>query len=208
VAVTDTGSGMAPEIMASAFDPFFTTKPSGKGTGLGLSQVYGFARQSGGDIVLRSEAGRGTQVTLYLPRSREPLTAPAPGEVAADSSGNGEVILVVEDNPEVKAVAVSLLEQLNYRTCAVDSARAALDTLAAGMPIDLVFTDVMLLGDLDGLALARIVAERHPRMPVLLTSGYAKALTGRHGMPILRKPYQLAALGEAIRENLRAPRVP
>jgi len=113
---------------------------------------------------------------------------------------------VVEDNPHVRAVAVALLEQLNYRTCAVEGAREALAVLDAGEPIDLVFTDVMLPGDVDGLALARAVQEKFPNIPVLLTSGYAKALAGRHGLPILRKPYQISALSEAIRGGLDGAR--
>lgn len=126
----------------------------------------------------------------------------AENEAANQSAGRGEVILVVEDNPEVKLVAVALLEQLNYRTVAVDNAKSALNLLATGMPIDLVFTDVMLPGDIDGVALAQAISNKHPCVPVLLTSGYAKALAGRHGLPILRKPYQLSALAEAIRSTL------
>ena len=113
---------------------------------------------------------------------------------------------MVEDNPDVRTVAVALLEQLNYRTYAVEGARDALAVLDAGEPIDLVFTDVMLPGDVDGLALARAVREKFPNLPVLLTSGYAKALAGRHGLPILRKPYQISALSEAIRGGLDGAR--
>ncbi len=117
-------------------------------------------------------------------------------------AGSGETILVVEDNPDVKSVAVTLLEQLNYRAVAVDDAKSALNMLASGSPVDLVFTDVMLPGDVDGVMLAQTIGKRYPHVPILLTSGYAKALTGRHGLPILRKPYQLAALAEAIRRTL------
>lgn len=141
-------------------------------------------------------------MTIYLPRSHSPVAVVAPSEPARQSNGRGEIILVVEDNPDVKSVAVTLLEQLNYRTVAVDNAKAALNVIATGTPIDLVFTDVMLPGDLDGVALAQAVAKRHPRIPVLLTSGYAKALASRHGLPILRKPYQLSALAEAVRSTL------
>jgi PAS domain S-box-containing protein len=200
--VSDTGTGIPADMLAKVFDPFFTTKPAGKGTGLGLSQVYGFARQSGGDVSVRSAPGRGTAVTIHLPRSHDAVTEVAPSEPAAHSPGHGETILVVEDNPEVKDVAVALLEQLNYRTRAVDTARAALDLLNAGTPVDLVFSDVMLPGDFDGLALARTLRERHPHIPVLLTSGYARALVGRHGLQILRKPYRISALGEAVRDAL------
>ena len=200
--VADAGTGIPPELLTRIFEPFFTTKTAGKGTGLGLSQAYGFAHQSGGTIAVTSKLGEGTQVTIYLPRSHAPVAIAAPAEAASQSAGRGETILVVEDNPEVKSVAVTLLEQLNYRTVAVDNAKSALNLLATGTPIDLVFTDVMLPGDLDGVALAQAISKKHPRVPVLLTSGYAKALAGRHGLPILRKPYQLSALAEAIRFTL------
>ncbi|HET7804956.1 MAG TPA: PAS domain S-box protein [Pseudolabrys sp.] len=202
LAVSDTGTGIPPELLTRIFEPFFTTKTAGKGTGLGLSQAYGFARQSGGTITVASKLGQGTQVTIYLPRSHAPVAVVAPTEAANQSAGRGETILVVEDNPEVKSVAVTLLEQLNYRTVAVDNAKSALNLLATGTPVDLVFTDVMLPGDLDGMALAQAIGKKHPRVAVLLTSGYAKVLAGRHGLPILRKPYQVSALAQAIRATL------
>jgi len=200
--VSDTGTGIPPELLTRIFEPFFTTKTAGKGTGLGLSQAYGFARQSGGTIAVSSKLGQGTQVTIYLPRSHAPIAVVVSAEATTQSAGRGQTILVVEDNPDVKSVAVTLLEQLNYRTVAVDNAKSALNVLATGTPIDLVFTDVMLPGDLDGVALAQAISKKHPRVPVLLTSGYAKALAARHGLPILRKPYQLSALAEAIHSTL------
>jgi len=200
--VSDNGAGIPEQILPKIFEPFFTTKGPGKGTGLGLSQAYGFAQQSGGSIAVRSKVGQGTHVTLYLRRSHASVSVVAGSEPATESPGRGETILVVEDNPEVKAVAVTLLEQLNYRTIAVENAKAAIDFLATGAPVDLVFTDVMLPGDLDGLALAQAISKQHPQLPVLLTSGYAKALTARHDLPILRKPYQIAALAEAVRTTL------
>jgi CheY-like chemotaxis protein len=200
--VSDTGTGIPPELLTRIFEPFFTTKTAGKGTGLGLSQAYGFAHQSGGTIAVSSKLGQGTQVTIYLPRSHAPIAVVVSAEATTQSAGRGQTILVVEDNPDVKSVAVTLLEQLNYRTVAVDNAKSALNLLATGTPIDLVFTDVMLPGDLDGVALAQAISKKHPRVPVLLTSGYAKALAARHGLPILRKPYQLSALAEAIHSTL------
>jgi PAS domain S-box-containing protein len=200
--VSDAGIGIPPELLTKIFEPFFTTKSAGKGTGLGLSQAYGFAHQSGGAIAVRSKVGQGTHVTIYLPRSRAPVAVIVPNETTGQSNGRGETILVVEDNPEVKSVAVTLLEQLNYRALAVENAKSALNVLATGTPIDLVFTDVMLPGELDGVALAQAITKRYPSIPVLLTSGYAKAMAGRHGLPILRKPYQLAALAEAVRSTL------
>jgi len=200
--VSDSGSGIPEEILPKIFEPFFTTKGPGKGTGLGLSQAYGFAQQSGGSIAVRSKVGQGTQVTLYLRRSHASVSVVGANEPLTELPGRGETILVVEDNPEVKAVAVTLLEQLNYRTIAVENAKAAIDFLNTGAPVDLVFTDVMLPGDVDGLALAQTISKQRPHLPVLLTSGYAKALTARHNLPILRKPYQIAALAEAVRTTL------
>ena len=130
--VSDTGTGIAPENLPKIFEPFFTTKSAGKGTGLGLSQTYGFAQQSGGAIAVHSKLGHGTQVTFYLPRSHQPVAAVVANEPASQSPGRGEKILVVEDNPDVRAVAVTLLEQLNYRTVAVDNAKAALNLLGNG----------------------------------------------------------------------------
>ncbi len=147
--VSDTGTGIPPEVIGKVFEPFFTTKSAEKGTGLGMSQAYGFARQSGGAIKVASELGRGTQVTIYLPRSKEPLNTVVMPERSDAAPGRGECVLVVEDNPDVQAVATAMLQQLDYRTHAVETAAAALDTLNSGKRIDLVFTDVMLQGDTD-----------------------------------------------------------
>ncbi len=202
--VTDNGVGIPADALPKLFEPFFTTKAAGKGTGLGLSQVYGFSRQSGGATVVESEVGAGTRVTLYLPRSQAPI-APKPAEPSGQIHGQGERILVVEDNPDVRAVTVDFLEQLNYRVQAIDSARAALNFLRADAAIDLVLTDVILPGGMDGIGLAEQIRKRYPAMPVVLTSGYSKALAApSQGLPILRKPYQIAALGEIIRTNLDA----
>jgi CheY-like chemotaxis protein len=202
LSVADTGTGIAPEILGKIFEPFFTTKGPTKGTGLGLSQAYGFARQSGGLLSVASEVGRGTIVTMYLPRSHVPVAPPVPQPSTAGHKGHGETLLVVEDNSDVQAVAITLLEQLNYRTVAVDSARGALDLLASGKTFDLLFTDVMLPGELDGVQLAEAVRRDYPNLPVLLTSGYARALNRQHGFQILRKPYQMSALAEATRAAL------
>jgi PAS domain S-box-containing protein len=202
LSVCDSGMGIPSNLLTRIFEPFFTTKSPDKGTGLGLSQAYGFAQQSGGTISVRSKVGQGTKVTLYLPRSHDEVSSVVANESGGQSPGRGETILVVEDNPDVKAVAITLLEQLNYRTIAVDNARAALNFLSNGTPVDLVFSDVMLPGDLDGVALAEEINKKYPKVPVLLTSGYAKALTKRHGLPILRKPYQIAALANVVRSTL------
>ena len=184
------------------FEPFFTTKAAEKGTGLGLSQVYGFARRSGGTVAIASGVGRGSTVTLYLPRSHGKIERPATDDADQRLAAGEETILVVEDNEEVRAVAVSLLEQLGYRTVAVESASPALARLAAGEIPDAIFTDVVLPGDMDGLALARTVKQRWPDLPTVLTTGYAKIFEAEPEFPVLRKPYQIAALARVIRAAL------
>jgi PAS domain S-box-containing protein len=204
--VSDTGTGIAPEILGKIFEPFFTTKGASKGTGLGLSQAYGFARQAGGAIKVDSQVGRGTTVTLYLPRSRARVSDLPLPEGPLQLGGRGETILVVEDNSDVKTVAVALLEQLGYRVVSVDSARAALDYVEQGGEADLVFSDVMLPGEMDGIELAKSLRAERPALPMLLTSGYAEALRRNQGLPILRKPYRMAALAEAVHAALGAKR--
>ena len=205
--VTDSGCGIPPEHLAKVFDPFFTTKGA-KGTGLGLSQVYGFAHRSGGSVALASEPGRGTTVTLYLPRSRGAIEQPANEDAGQFLAVGNETVLVVEDNDEVRTVAVSLLEQLGYRATAVASAPVALERLAAGATFDLIFTDVVMPGDIDGLALARTVKSGYPGIPIVLTTGYARIFDTEPEFPVLRKPYQLAALGRAMRDALDSAKVP
>jgi PAS domain S-box-containing protein len=201
--VSDTGTGIDPEVLPKVFEPFFTTKQVGKGTGLGLSQVYGFSRQSGGTTMISSQVGRGSTVTIYLPLSILPIDDDA-GLPAAEEPGYGnETILLAEDNAEVAAIAASLLEQLGYRTRRVESAPAVLELLASGAPVDLVLSDVVMPGEFDGLTLANLMKEEFPKIPVLLTSGYAKALAAaERGFPILRKPYKLATLGRAVRHAI------
>jgi PAS domain S-box-containing protein len=200
--VADTGCGIPPELLSRVIEPFVTTKGPDKGTGLGLSQVYGFARRSGGTMRIASEVGVGTRVTIYLPRSHAPMAAALPEDTTSYRADGQQTVLVVEDNEDVRGVAVSLLEQLGYRTIAVEDAAAALDTLGAGHQISLVFTDVVLPGPTDGAALAQIVAERYPRIPVVLTTGYSKVFDQEPPWPVLRKPYQIAALGRIIYDAL------
>jgi CheY-like chemotaxis protein len=208
LAVEDTGSGIAPDLLSRVVEPFFTTKGPDKGTGLGLSQVYGFARRSGGTVALDSEIGRGTKVTLYLPRSHAAVAAPLPEDRADYATADRQTILVVEDNPEVRQVAVSLLEQLGYRTVEAETASDALDVLGARNDIGAVFSDVVLPGPLDGLALARAVAKRYPQVPVVLTTGYTKLFDTDPEFPVLRKPYQISALGRVMREALNQALAP
>ncbi len=200
--VADTGTGITPEVLTKVFEPFFTTKQVDKGTGLGLSQVYGFTRQSGGSTVISSKVGVGTVVTIYLRRHDGPITVAPESAVADDAPKGHESILLVEDNVEVQAVATTLLEQLGYRITRVEHAAAALDVLASGKEIDLVFSDVVMPGDMDGVALAHHIAKTYPRLPILLTSGYPKATTAAEGFTILNKPYQLATLSRAVRDTI------
>jgi len=195
--LSDTGQGIPPDILARIFDPFFTTKEVNKGTGLGLSQVYGFAQQSGGRVVVESELGRGASFTLFLPRAEAAARPGAKSEAVETSPGIR--ILVVEDNPEVADVAAGMLKQLGHTVEVVGSAAAAIATIAAGDPPDLVFSDIVMAGELDGVDLARRVRETAPRVPVLLATGYAQAAE-RIGdeFPILRKPYKMSDLSQAI----------
>jgi CheY-like chemotaxis protein len=195
ISVKDTGSGIAPDVLGKIFDPFFTTKPIGKGTGLGLSQVHGFAHQAGGTVQVTSELGKGTSITMLLPR-RE--ATPAAEDVNVVESGGSGTVLLVEDNPDVAAVSTGLLEQLGYTVRRVANAEAALRELELD-GIDLVFSDIVMPGKMDGLGLARHLKAVRPRLPILLTSGYSDAaLNVRGDFPILRKPYEIHELSQAI----------
>jgi PAS domain S-box-containing protein len=202
LSVTDTGSGIPDNILTRVFEPFFTTKGADKGTGLGLSQVYGFARRSGGTVVIKGGLQSGTQVTIYLPRSQAPIDLLVEEDSSRWVAHGDETILVVEDNGDVRAVAVSLLEQLGYRTIAVETAHAALEVLESGCGLHLIFTDVVLPGDTDGLAFARTVKARYSNIPVVLTTGYAKVFDSEAEFAVLRKPYQISTLARVMREVL------
>jgi len=196
--VTDTGVGIPADILPKIFDPFFTTKDVSKGTGLGLSQVYGFSQQSGGRITVTSELGRGTTFTLYLPRADAQPKAVEEGQPEPESIP-GARILVVEDNPEVAEVAAGMLEQLGHHVHVVGSAAAALAALHDREAPDLVFSDIVMAGELDGVGLARQIRKEVPQVPVLLATGYSQAAE-RIGdeFPILRKPYKMKELGQAV----------
>jgi len=195
VSVQDTGHGIAPDILDQIFDPFFTTKPVGKGTGLGLSQVHGFAHQAGGAVNVESKLGKGTKVTLLLPRRKS--CQPAEKATVVEVGGSGTVLLV-EDNPDVASVSRALLEQLGYVVRKVPDAETALRELVRSK-IDLVFSDIVMPGKLDGLAMARRLREIRPDLPVLLATGYSDAAVNVRGdFPILRKPYEIHQLSQAI----------
>jgi signal transduction histidine kinase len=207
VQVSDTGAGMAGEVIAQIFDPFFTTKPRGEGTGLGLSMVFGFMKQSGGHINVYSEPGVGTTFRLYLPRDPNGAGAPETPMVEASVPGGGETVLVVEDDPALRRVAVLRLTGLGYKVLESDNAEAALEILSGDERINLVFADVVMPGKLDGHDLARIVPERWPATKVLLTSGFPgthldRAPTVAAGTPLLNKPYRKDELARALREAL------
>jgi CheY-like chemotaxis protein/anti-sigma regulatory factor (Ser/Thr protein kinase) len=195
ISVADTGIGIAPDVLAKIFDPFFTTKPVGKGTGLGLSQVHGFAHQAGGSVKVESELGKGTRVTILLPRERS--RALADMHTVPEMAGSGTVLLV-EDNPDVASVSSSLLEQLGYSVRRVADAEAALREIERNN-VDLVFSDIVMPGKFDGLSLARRLREIRPDLPILLATGYSDAAADVRGdFPILRKPYEIHQLSQAI----------
>jgi PAS domain S-box-containing protein len=206
LAVTDTGSGMAPDVIAKVFDPFFTTKPVGKGTGLGLSMVYGFVKQSGGHIKIYSEVGEGTTVKLYFPRSHQQEDF----VVATDNApvvGGSETILVAEDDDQVRETVVAMLADLGYKVLKSRDASAALSILESGVPVDLLFTDVVMPGPLKSSDMARQARERMPSLAVLFTSGYTENSIvhgGRldPGVELLSKPYTREALARKIRHVL------
>ncbi|SFV00066.1 PAS domain S-box-containing protein [Methylobacterium sp. 174MFSha1.1] len=204
LAVTDTGTGMPPEVVRRAFDPFFTTKPLGQGTGLGLSMIYGFARQSEGHAVITSEVGRGTTVALYLPRHAGPPAAeiPAPAPAATPPAGSGETVLVVEDEPAVRSLIVDVLRDLGYRALEAKDGPAGLAVLRGPARIDLLVTDVGLPG-LNGRQLADAAREHRPDLKVLFITGYAEnaAMAGflAPGMQMITKPFPLELLARRIR---------
>jgi PAS domain S-box-containing protein len=209
LSIADSGVGIAPDVLPRIFEPFFTTKALGKGTGLGLSQVYGFSHQSGGTVVATSAVGSGTTITLYLPRSHQTLTkvteAP-PMQPAAPAQGT---VLVVDDNTEVADVTASLIEQLGYRTLRAENARDALNQLQRGGRIDVVLSDIVMPGGMNGMALAQEIGKRYPHVPVLLSSGYSDMVQAAEPrFTILRKPFQLPILEKAIREALERAHPP
>lgn len=202
--VVDTGTGIAPEVKDRVFEPFFTTKGIGKGSGLGLAQVHGFAKQSGGSTRIESQPGAGTSIILSLPRSDRTPAADErnliqfPPKAATASAGS---VLLVEDDDEVATLVAEMLVELGYRVTRAACATAALGALSNGRPVDLVFSDIMMPGSMNGVELAREIHKRRPGLPLLLTSGYAEAAkmdADALGVRILPKPYQLQELASAL----------
>ena len=213
LSVSDTGTGIAPEVLPRMFEPFFTTKSGGEGSGLGLSMVHGFVKQSNGHIRIYSEVGHGTTVKIYLPRlaNAEPLRAvPAelrPAEAAAPLAVATETVLAVEDNDAVRNYARTVLEELGYRVVEARNADEALRLIEAGMHVDLLFTDVVLGSGLNGRELAAKITEKIAGLPVLFTTGYTRNAIVHHGrldpgVHLLDKPYTQQELGRKLRELL------
>ncbi|MDQ2801730.1 MAG: response regulator, partial [Pseudomonadota bacterium] len=212
ISVTDTGTGMAPDVIEHAFDPFFTTKPIGHGTGLGLSMIYGFALQSEGHCKIYSEVGQGTTVKLYLPRylGEAAEDGPVPGLTEAHEAEEGEVVLVVEDEPVVRGLVIEVLRDLGYRAMEAVDGPSGLELLRSRQRIDLLVTDIGLPG-LNGRQMADGARERRPDLKVLFMTGYAEnAAIGNGflepGMAIVTKPFAMEALATRIRGMIEADR--
>ncbi len=202
IRVADTGAGIPPDVLPRVFEPFFTTKDVGKGTGLGLSQVYGFARQSGGAATVNSWVRRGTAVTLFLPQTWEMPALPREQSAATAVALPAGTVLLVEDNAEVAEVGKAYFEQLCYKVKQASSAPAGLDLIEREGDIDVVFSDILMPGGMNGLDLADAIRRRFPSIVVLLTTGYSSSAQDavRQGFAVLQKPFDLAALQRALRE--------
>jgi CheY-like chemotaxis protein len=199
---------MTPEIADKAFDPFFTTKEAGRGTGLGLSQVYGFVRQSGGHVKIYTEVGDGTTIKIYLPRLLSPEAAhePQPAPTAVPH-GNGQTVLLVEDEPNVRSLAVDQVRELGYQVLDASDAASALHLLDRHSEIELLFTDVGLPGGMNGRQLADEARRRRPDLKVLFTSGYARNAIIHHGrldpgVQLITKPFTFSGLAAKLRQVL------
>ena len=207
VCVTDTGVGMTPEVMAKAFDPFFTTKPLGEGTGLGLSMIYGFARQSGGQVRIYSEVGQGTTMCIYLPRHGENPDTDGEAEIERPSApGEGEVILIIDDDHTIRMLIAEVLEESGYVVLEAADGTAGLKVLESNAKVDLLVTDVGLPG-LNGRQVADAARVSRPELKVLFITGYAEnSVIGsgklERGMFVLTKPFQMDKLAHRIREIL------
>jgi PAS domain S-box-containing protein len=210
ISVTDTGEGMSDEVRQRAFEPFFTTKATGAGTGLGLSMVYGFVKQSGGNVQLYSEAGRGTSVRIFLPSaaaSRQAAGPSTPDGLPAAMPGGSETILVVEDDARVRRVAIARLRSLGYQIVEADNGAAGLAALLDGPEIAMIFTDVVMPGGMSGDELAEAALAARPDVKILFTSGYAEPEIARQGLGAgawLKKPYTAVELARKIRDVLGA----
>jgi CheY-like chemotaxis protein len=201
--VADTGAGMPPDVLARAFDPFFTTKPVDKGSGLGLAQAYGFATQSGGTLQLDSAVGAGTTARLYLPRAQhEAAAAPAARDDAARGPALDGAVLFVEDDHLVRESVVPILEQAGATVlCAPDGAEA-LRLLASGRAVDVLFSDIVMPGEHDGVTLARHVRAHYPHIAVVLATGYVDKDVELPGIRLLTKPYTAQAAVDVLARSM------
>ena len=210
ISVTDTGSGMVPEILNRVMEPFFTTKGEGKGTGLGLAMVYGFAKQSGGSVKIYSEVGHGTTVRLLFPASDQKIEEERKASQRAADRHGTETVLVVDDRPDVAETAGIILEDFGYKVIVADGPRAAIEALDGERRIDLLFTDLIMPGGMNGVMLARAARERQPKIKVLLTTGYAEASmertdAGGTEFEIINKPYKRMELARRVRRVIDGP---
>lgn len=206
LSVSDNGIGMSAEVKERVFDPFFTTKEAGRGNGLGLAMVYGFVKQSHGHIAIHSAPDQGTSITLYLPRQEMAAKVESlPPQTMRTETGTGELILIVEDDPDVRSLANSMLKNLGYRTLLAEDAGTALNVLANQSGIDLLFTDIVLPGGMNGAELARLASERYPELKILYTSGYTEnANIHESGTEsrLISKPYRKNDLARKLRQVL------
>ena len=206
--VTDTGTGMTPDVISKAFDPFFTTKPLGQGTGLGLSMIHGFVRQSGGQVRIYSEIGKGTTMCLYLPRYAGELDAlDAPDVAYAGDPGHGETVLVIDDEPTVRMLVVEVLEDAGYIVMEAEDGPSGLRILQSDARIDLLVTDVGLPGGMNGRQVADAARVSRPDLKILFVTGYAEnaAVGNGHldpGMEVITKPFAMTVLGNKVREMI------
>jgi len=210
ISVTDTGAGMPPEILSRVMEPFFTTKGEGRGTGLGLAMVYGFAKQSGGSVKIYSEVGHGTTVRMLFPASDQKIEEERKASQRAADRHGTETVLVVDDRPDVAATAGIILEDFGYTVIVADGPRPALDILDGEGRIDLLFTDLIMPGGMNGVMLARAARVRQPKIKVLLTTGYAEASlertdAGGTEFEIINKPYKRLELARRVRRVLDGP---
>ncbi len=207
ISVTDTGTGMTPEVAAKVFEPFFTTKPRGSGTGMGLSMVHAFILQSGGHVDIRTAPGQGTTVNLYLPRSGAEIADAIAETPITDFAGKGEHVLVVDDNPLLLAHVSDLISGMGYRVSAATDGAMAMAILKVTKDLDLLFTDLVLPGELNGRELATLARSAQPGLQVLFTSGYSESATNKDGRPdpgieLLAKPYRRKELARRFREMI------
>ena len=211
ICVTDTGTGMPPDVVAHAFEPFFTTKPTGQGTGLGLSMIYGFTRQSGGQVRIYSEVGSGTTVHIYLPRHQGEVGAEVPraGLPETPRAAAGETVLIIDDEPTVRMLVTEVLEGLGYAAIEAADGVSGLRVLQSDVRIDLLITDVGLPGGMNGRQMAEVARQSRPKLRVLFITGYAENAAIGHGhlepgMHVLTKPFSIEALAGRVKSIIAA----